>query len=476
MKYAQISSRLLLLAVSVLLPASAVHAQNANFMNDVAPVLVQRCTACHGSKNPKGDYRLYSFDSLVKPGGSDQAPVVAGKPEESELFLRITETEKSRRMPPGDEPLSAREIEAIRRWIAQGAKFDGKDRTAALQSILPPRKHPEPPLAYRAPVPIFALAFSPDGKELAVGGHYEITLWDPATGKLLRRVKHLPQRIQSLSYHRDGRQMLIAGGTPGEYGEVLLVDAFNPDRRRTFSTFEDIALSAAFSHDFSRLAVGAADRWVRAYRLADSQLLWQSQLQADWVTAISFSHDDRFVATASKDKTIKILEADTGNLFTTYNGHRKQFGDYAGQFAVFDVAFAPKGLSAFSAGEGPVIRAWNPIKVKEESGSARDMEARFAKLGSTKYLVHGAARPVFKLAVQGDSVFSACGDGMVRQHDGETGKLIREFSGHTDWVFAVAVHAPGQRIASGAFDGEVRVWDVATGDCKTIFKAAPGLR
>ena len=83
------------------------------------------------------------------------------------------------------------------------------------------------------------------------------------------------------------------------------------------------------------------------------------------------------------------------------------------------------------------------------------------------------AKPVFRLAVGGGQVFSAAGDGLVRQHDAAAGRLVREYKGHGDWVYAVDYHPATGRVASGAFDGEVRVWDAATGECVCRFKAAP---
>ena len=193
------------------------------------------------------------------------------------------------------------------------------------------------------------------------------------------------------------------------------------------------------------------------------------------MTAVSFSHDGAFLATGSKDRTIKILAAATGELFTTYNGHRQQFGQYKGQFTVFDVAFAGDSPRAFSAGEGPVIRVWEPLKVKQESGTARDMEERFAKGGHTKYLVHNASAARVQVGVQRRS--GVCGVwrwGGPTVRGGVGGKLVREYQGHSDWVFAVDFHAASSRAVSGSYDGEVRVWDTTNGQCLVAFKAAPG--
>src|SRR5262245_23773382 len=96
--------RLLSLAFLALLvlPQFAITDDNqegVSFARDVAPSLVKHCQACHGDKEPKGGYQLYTFELLNKPGDSDAAPVKAANPAESELYRLITIDDKEQRMP-----------------------------------------------------------------------------------------------------------------------------------------------------------------------------------------------------------------------------------------------------------------------------------------------------------------------------------------------------------------------------------------
>ncbi len=454
-------------------PTGASAAEPA-FLSDVAPVLVSRCASCHNGAKARGAYKLDTFANLLQPGTSEVKPVVAGKPDESELYRRLVAENPKERMPPGDDPLSADEIAAIKRWIAAGGKFDGTDHAASLKSILPPRTHPLAPEKYPSAAPVFALAFSPDGKELAVGGVNEVTVWDAATGKLLRRLPRLSARVHAIAYTADAKHLLVGGGTAGEYGEVALVDAKTGARVRVFGTFDDIALSVAFSANGKGVAVGSADRTARGFSFADGKELWRASLHSDWITGVAFSPDGKWVATSSKDRTVKVLDANTGKLFTTFNGHRRQFAPQVGQFEVYAVAFDASG-TALSVGGGAAIRAWEPVKTQDENGSAADMEERFKKAGHTRYLEFSAGKPVFALALGAGHAFSAGGDAVLREHDIASGKLVREYAKGTDWVYAVAIHTPTGRAATGGFDGSVRVWNTKTGDAVTTFVAAPGL-
>ena len=261
------------------------------FLRDVAPILLRRCSGCHGSRVSRGGYRLHDFSSLMRAGESAEVPVVAGKPEASELYRRLIEKDPDARMPREDDALSATEIGLIRSWISAGARFDGTDPKLSLRSQLPPRSHPVAPKVYPVAVPVFAMAFSPDGKQLAVGGYHEVTLWNPLNGELLRRLQRRPQRIHSLDWTSDGTGVLVGGGTPGEYGELALVTAETGRVRRLFGTFDDVVLGAAISGDGKRVAAGSAGRETRAWGLQAGAKGWSSRVHSDWVTGVVFSGD-----------------------------------------------------------------------------------------------------------------------------------------------------------------------------------------
>jgi hypothetical protein len=92
------------------------------FNRDVRPILSDRCFACHGpDKNARKSKLRLDIEAESRLG------IVPGQPEQSTVYKRITSTNQSLRMPPaymGHAALSAREIEVIRTWIEQGAKYE----------------------------------------------------------------------------------------------------------------------------------------------------------------------------------------------------------------------------------------------------------------------------------------------------------------------------------------------------------------
>ena len=457
-------------AIALTLPISS--RAEVSFLKEVAPILLKKCTGCHGEKTNQGGYRAHTFQYLLKTAASGQKPVVPGKPEASSLYRLVATNIASMRMPRYDDALTAAQINTIRQWITEGAKYDGTDPSMLLRIAIGPRKQPIAPAHYTAPVPVLAAALSPGGKMAAISGYHEVLVYS-TDGKLQRRIGGLPQRIQSIQFSADGNNLLIAGGTPGEYGEADIVSLVGSTPPRPLGTYLDTAMTAVYNRSQDKIAVGAADGSVSLYSASDLKRIWVSSLHSDWVTSVSFSTDGRFIASASKDMTIKLHNAVDGSLFTTYAGHNRQLGQYRGQDPVYTVHFMPGSDTAASAGGGKWIQFWDPDKTKEESGSAADMEDRFAKQGHTKYLPHGFNRPVLSSVLHGNRLFAASADGLVKEFSISDMREVQTFSGHHDWVCTLDFDEASGTLVTGAADGEIKIWNTADGRCLQSFYARP---
>jgi mono/diheme cytochrome c family protein len=102
-------------AVITLLFTVSAFAEPVSFRDDIAPILQQRCVACHGEEKAKGGYRLDSFDVLAKPGDSGEAPFSAGDPAKSTLHSLLIAEDKDERMPQKSDALPSDEIALIQR-------------------------------------------------------------------------------------------------------------------------------------------------------------------------------------------------------------------------------------------------------------------------------------------------------------------------------------------------------------------------
>jgi len=103
---------------------TAADAGTVGFNRDVRPILSEKCYHCHGpdAKQRKADLRLDVPEVAMKSGA-----IVPGHPEKSEMIGRILTTDSDDHMPPAKakmSPLSATEIETLKKWIAEGAEYE----------------------------------------------------------------------------------------------------------------------------------------------------------------------------------------------------------------------------------------------------------------------------------------------------------------------------------------------------------------
>ncbi|MEX2215817.1 MAG: PSD1 and planctomycete cytochrome C domain-containing protein [Phycisphaeraceae bacterium] len=125
------TNRLILPAAAILcgLGAAAFAEPKVSFNRDIRPIVSDTCFQCHGpdEKERKAGLRLDVRETALKPTESGETPIVPGHPEKSEMMRRLTTTDKTDLMPPRklNKPLTPAQIETVKKWIAQGAQYEG---------------------------------------------------------------------------------------------------------------------------------------------------------------------------------------------------------------------------------------------------------------------------------------------------------------------------------------------------------------
>lgn len=128
------------------------------YNRDIRPILSNHCFACHGPDKAqrKAGLRLDVATEAQAEHDGERA-IVSGNPDASALVQRILHTDADERMPPAEfgKPLSAEQIETLRRWVAQGAVYE------AHWAYIPPQQAPAPSVKeadwVRNPVDAFVL-------------------------------------------------------------------------------------------------------------------------------------------------------------------------------------------------------------------------------------------------------------------------------------------------------------------------------
>uniref|UniRef100_UPI0016896B77 WD40 repeat domain-containing protein n=2 Tax=unclassified Calothrix TaxID=2619626 RepID=UPI0016896B77 len=156
------------------------------------------------------------------------------------------------------------------------------------------------------------------------------------------------------------------------------------------------------------------------------------------VESISFSPDSKTVASASRDKTVKLWDLNTGREIQTLKGHTQ---------VVNSVSFSPDGKTVASASNDTTVKLW-------DVNSGREIQTFN---GHTNFVNSVSFNP------DGKTVASASWDNTVKLWDVNSGREIQTLSGHTQVVNSVSFSPDGKTVASASWDNTVKLWDVNSG-------------
>ncbi len=419
------------------LPDAAAGPPAVSFRRDIAPVLRDQCLACHGEKKSEGDYRVDSFEWLMKPGASGDPPVAAGKPDESELLRRLESDDESDRMPLEAEPLPPAVVARFRRWIAEGARCDAPDPTAPIVTVVAPADYPPAPPSYARAVPVMALTWArhADQPVLVTGGYRELLVWHAENGTLLRRIGNLPPRIHALAVRPDGKQLAVAGGEPGRVGELRLLEFESGELTGVPLIRGDVVVSVVYDREGKRLVAGASDGSVSVVDVDSGRRVWSIEAHKEWAKSVAWSPDGQWVVSGGFDNQVKVLAAADGTQRVVFGEHKQP---------VWSVAVAADGESAFSGDETGRVLRWSLQDGKKTA------EVR----------VGGAAH---QMLVTKKCLFVASSARRVSQLDPRSNQIAKQWTGPKGRVISVTWDESSQRLAAGTDQGEVWVWSLESG-------------
>ncbi|MCA9033553.1 MAG: hypothetical protein KDA91_00420 [Planctomycetaceae bacterium] len=416
-----------------------------SYQKEVAPILQRYCLGCHNSSETEGGVSLHT-KAAIQAGGNN-GPLLSGDDPANSLLLSVLTSDGDDHMPPADElQPEESEIELIRQWLHQGAKFDGDN---LLMKTLPPIS----PTGNRHQTSVFSLAFSRNGHQRFEGRFRSVhiaNLSEGSSNQASAVVTVEGGKITSAQPDpKSDDSLLISTGIAGFSGRGLRISLPDGSIQTEFGGHTDIVYSIAATNDGRLIATAGYDRLIRIHDGQSGAILRTLTGHNGAIFDLSFCPDTSILASASADGTIKIWNAETGERFDTLS--QPQAEQYA-------CVFSPDGRFLYAAGADNRIRQWQLVSRTEPRINPL-LEARFA---------HEAA--ISQISISGDGLYlaTAAEDGSIKIWNSDSLTQIAVTQLQNDLPASLKFHPAQPKAFIGTISGKIETLEVPTETSSTI--------
>ena len=216
---------------------------------------------------------------------------------------------------------------------------------------------------------VWHVAISNDGKKIASGGNDAlVNIWDVESGNLLHKLKGHDRIVWSVKFSPDGSQVASSSFD-------FTVKLWNVNDGKLVwdnNKHEEAVVDIAFSHDGKLLASSSDDKTIKIWNMADQKLI-RTMKVPEHVQAVEFSPDDKRLMTGGRDKPMigeflqeifgdskfnpgvsaRLWNVETGELLQTFTSHAND---------VVDVAYSHDGKWIATASADKTVQVWKIIK------------------------------------------------------------------------------------------------------------------
>ena len=322
-----------------------------------------------------------------------------------------------------------------------------------------------------------AVAYSPDGKHLAVSSNIGIWLYDATTYQELALMPNA-EKISSLAFSPDGKTIVSGLGGDATNVRSRELNLWDVANRKKIAAFGEGMGPIVLSPDGNTLASTFNHPILWDITTGEQLVNLQENHNSSFRRFLSFSPDGTLLA-VSENNTVRLWDVSTQQTIAIFN-HRA---------TTYSIAFSPDSKTLASGSADLTIKLWNVVTGTEiNTIYARTIAQvlRFSPDGNILAWASGreiklwdiATRtdiitfedPVFSInsmafAPDGKSlVYASSADGIVKVLDVETGSAID--LGHTmfyQYNSPISFSPNNTILATGTYDGMVKLWDVATG-------------
>jgi WD40 repeat protein len=283
--------------------------------------------------------------------------------------------------------------------------------------------------------------FSPDGKRLlAWSADGTVKMWDAETGQEKLTIKGHTGGFPGVAFSGNGRCIVLWG----KDDTVKVLDMETGQEKLTFARGDTVVLSP----DGKRIAAsGQQPGEVKVWDADNVQGALSLKAQQGSLTSLAFSTDGkRLVAGHYQDMAGRVWDLELSQEKFTLKGHTN---------GVISVGFSADGKRLVAGSPAGTVRVWDP-----ETGEEKP------EVGQDKFALKEPRKVDTALVVlnpDGTRIAAWGGvsdrPGEVRVRDPETGRDKLTLRGHTKGVTSAAFSPDGKRLATGSWDGTVKVWE-----------------
>jgi WD40 repeat protein len=313
---------------------------------------------------------------------------------------------------------------------------------------------------------------------------------------VVARLIGLSERVQSLAFSPDGKWLAVSGGDPGRFGEVQIWSVKRRKLQLSVPVTHDTVYGVSWSPDGAKVAFGCGDNTLRAIDAKTGKQVLYQGAHNDWVLSTVFSKDGSHLVSVSRDMSMKLVEVATqrfvDNITSITPGALKG--------GLQSVARDPRKDELLIGGSDGVPKIYKMYRTKvrvigDDFNFLQGFDALPGRIFAVRYshdgrrIVAGSSFEgtgevrVYQASTGAHPRFAAlaalpvlAGRGLsplLYATDFRTNRLVSRFEGQHGGVFALAYRPDGKQVASAGFDGVVRLNDVETGKLIKEFVPVP---
>jgi|GEM_PF-1950201 len=285
--------------------------------------------------------------------------------------------------------------------------------------------------------PVTALAFSPDGQNLATGSNDNtIIIWNVKTGRKKSSLSGQAEQIKGIAFSVDGRT-LISGG------EDNTIRFWNVDTAREESsirTEQDVMAVAASPN--GNFAAAGCGKDIYLIDFSSHKEKGRIKLPAG-VTNLAFSTDGALLAASLDDWSVRICDVKKAAILSTIKDEGHPIG----------ISFIPKSTTL-------AVASYDNIKLWSCAG-------RNAQL--TRNIPYAGVLAGLSISPDGKYMAGADANGWAPVWDLGTFREIARLAGRSSNIYCFSISQDADLLAAGVQKGATVLWDLSTGSIESVF-------